>query len=60
MKVRLQCCQCKKARNGEPLYSIDDEIYCVYCGMARMTEVTRANVEFAGYVGEIKGGDSND
>lgn len=54
--TRKQCSQCHKAKKGEPLYWVDDEILCVYCGMALMTERTHANVEFAGYVGdEIKG-----
>lgn len=54
MKVKLQCSQCQKAKKGEPLYRVDDEILCVYCGMALMTELPCANVEFAGYVGEEK------
>lgn len=54
MKTKLQCSQCHKAKNGEPLYRIDDEIYCVYCGMALMTERSGVNVESAGYVGDEK------
>ncbi|MCM1437754.1 MAG: hypothetical protein NC131_00890 [Roseburia sp.] len=54
MKIKLQCRECKKAKKSEPLYFIDDEIYCVYCGMALMTERVSANVEFAGYAGEIR------
>ena len=54
MKPKLQCSQCHKAKKGEPLYRVDDEILCVYCGMALMTELSHANVEFAGYVGEEK------
>ena len=54
MKTKLQCSQCHKAKKGEPLYRIDDEIYCVYCGMALMTEQCGVNVESAGYVGAEK------
>jgi hypothetical protein len=54
MREILQCSQCKRAKKGEPLYCVDDEILCVYCGMALMTELTHANVEFVGYVGEHK------
>lgn len=53
-KVKLQCSQCHKAKKGEPLYRVDDEILCVYCGMALMTEKYTSNVEFAGYVGDVE------
>lgn len=57
-QAKLQCNQCHKAKKGEPLYRVDDEVLCVYCGMALMTELSHANVEFAGYVGDsVKGED---
>lgn len=59
MKYKLQCSQCHKAKKGEPLYRVDDEILCVYCGMALMTELTHANVEFVGYVGNTVKGEDN-
>lgn len=54
MKTKLQCSQCNKAKKGEPLYRVDDEILCVFCGMARMTEMSGVNVEYAGEVGDSK------
>lgn len=57
---RLQCLQCKKAKKGEPLYYVDEEILCVYCGMARLTELTHANVQYAGYVGEEQRSDDDE
>lgn len=52
MKSKLQCSQCHKAKKGEPLYRVDDEILCVYCGMARMTEMSGVTVDSVGYVGD--------
>lgn len=52
MQNKLQCTQCHKAKKGEPLYRVNDEILCVYCGMALMTELSHADVEFAGYAGD--------
>lgn len=29
--TRFTCTQCKKRRNGEPLFTLDDEIWCSHC-----------------------------
>lgn len=49
----LQCSECGKAKKGEPLYLVDGEIVCPFCGMALITEKA-CGVEFVGYAGYMK------
>lgn len=51
-KVRKKQCEgCGQAKKGEPLYTYNNRLLCVYCIAAQMTE-TSIGVEYAGDVGE--------
>lgn len=51
MKIKLQCCRCGQAEEGEQLYKIDGQLYCSICGMDKCHEL--GLVEFDGFADEI-------